>query len=153
MSAALNFEPADHDAIEFVRPFDIGEMAGVWDFLVAAAWNESGAPDRLSPMEFDPDRLALPLSFLHHYAAAPEPWRARALPARFVEMNRMPKPAVDPRAALRALPPLIKGYLRLGAFVGEGAVIERHRSPQNAAAVGASVPSTCASFWFRSVRN
>ena len=24
----------------------------------------------------DPDRLALPLSFLHHYARAPEPWRA-----------------------------------------------------------------------------
>ena len=73
----------------------------------------------------DPQRLALALSFLHHYAAAPEPWRARALPARVVEMNRMPKSAVDPRAALRALPPLIKGYLRLGAFVGEGAVIDR----------------------------
>ncbi len=28
----------------------------------------------------DPDRLALPLSFLHHYARAPEPWRAAALP-------------------------------------------------------------------------
>ncbi|HEY4774572.1 MAG TPA: GNAT family N-acyltransferase, partial [Xanthobacteraceae bacterium] len=25
----------------------------------------------------DPDRLALPLSFLHHYARAPEAWRAR----------------------------------------------------------------------------
>lgn len=72
----------------------------------------------------DPQRLASALSFLHHYAAAPEPWRARALPGRFVEMNRMPRSAVDPRAALRALPPLIKGYLRLGAFVGDGAVID-----------------------------
>ena len=37
----------------------------------------------------------------------------------------MPVAAVDPRAALRALPPLIKGYLRLGAFVGDGAVVDR----------------------------
>lgn len=72
----------------------------------------------------DPDRLALPLSFLHHYAPAPEAWRARAHPSRYVEMNRMPKHAVDQKAALRELPPLIKGYLRLGATIGEGAVID-----------------------------
>jgi len=72
----------------------------------------------------DPDRIALPLSFLHHYAPAPEPWRARALPHRYVEMNRMAKEAIDPKAALRALPPLIKGYLRLGAYIGEGAVAD-----------------------------
>jgi putative hemolysin len=72
----------------------------------------------------DPDRLALPLSFLHHFAAAPEPWRAGALPDRRVEMNRMAKEAIDPRAALRELPPLIKGYLRLGAYIGDGAVID-----------------------------
>ena len=73
----------------------------------------------------DPDRLALPLSFLHHYAPAPEAWRARALPQRHVAMNLMPKEAIDPKAALRALPPLIKGYLRLGAYIGDGAVIDR----------------------------
>src|SRR5580700_9329907 len=73
----------------------------------------------------DPDRLALPLSFLHHYARAPEPWRTAALPRRYLELNRMPKAAVNPRAALALLPPLIKGYLRLGAFVGDGAVIDR----------------------------
>jgi putative hemolysin len=72
----------------------------------------------------DPKRLALPLSFLHHYASAPEPWRARALSDRYVEMNQMSKEAVDPKAALRALPPLIKGYLRLGAYIGDGAVID-----------------------------
>ncbi len=72
----------------------------------------------------DPDRLVLPLSFLHHYAAAPEAWRARARPERHVEMNRMPKDAIDPKAALRALPPLVKGYLRLGAYIGDGAVID-----------------------------
>jgi len=72
----------------------------------------------------EPKRLALPLSFLHHYAAAPEPWRARALSERYVEMNRMSKEAINPKDALRALPPLIKGYLRLGAYIGDGAVID-----------------------------
>ena len=72
----------------------------------------------------DPERLALPLSFLHHYARAPEQWRAHALPERYVEMNRMSKETIDPKEALRALPPLIKGYLRSGAYIGDGAVVD-----------------------------
>ncbi len=72
----------------------------------------------------DPKQNALPLSFLHHYAGAPEDWRARALPERYVEMNRISKEAIDPKQALRALPPLIKGYLRLGAYIGDGAVVD-----------------------------
>lgn len=72
----------------------------------------------------DPRRLALPLSFLHHFARAPEEWRAAAQPRRKVDMNLMPKDAIDPKTALRELPPLIKGYLRLGAYVGDGAVID-----------------------------
>ena len=73
----------------------------------------------------DPDRLALPLSFLHHHARAPEAWRTAALAQRYVELNRMPQAAVNPKAALALLPPLIKGYLRLGAHIGDGAVIDR----------------------------
>lgn len=72
----------------------------------------------------DPKRLALPLSFLHHYAPAPDVWRAQALPERYVDMNRMSKQTIDPKEALRTLPPLIKGYLRLGAYVGDGAVVD-----------------------------
>ncbi len=72
----------------------------------------------------DPAQLALPLSFLHHYARAPEGWRANAHADRYVEMNRMPADAIDQKAALRSLPPLIKGYLRLGAYIGEGAVVD-----------------------------
>ena len=72
----------------------------------------------------EPKQLALPLSFMHHYARAPEEWRARALPERYVEMNRLSKQAIDPKAALRLLPPLIKGYLRLGAYIGDGAVVD-----------------------------
>ncbi|WP_422679927.1 GNAT family N-acetyltransferase [Chelatococcus albus] len=73
----------------------------------------------------DPNHLALPLSFLHHYALAPREWRARAVGERYVAMDRLPKDAVDQKAALHALPPLVKGYLRLGATFGEGAVIDR----------------------------
>ncbi len=73
----------------------------------------------------DPERLALPLSYLHHFAARAGGLARPALPQRHVEMNRMPREAVDPKAALRALPPLIKGYLRLGAYIGDGAVIDR----------------------------
>jgi putative hemolysin len=36
----------------------------------------------------------------------------------------MPADAIDRKKALVALPPLIKGYLRLGGFVGEGAVVD-----------------------------
>lgn len=72
----------------------------------------------------DPRALALPLSFLHHFAAAPADWQVRALPHRYVSMNILPKTAIDAKAAMRALPPLIKGYLRLGAFVGDGAVVD-----------------------------
>ena len=35
------------------------------------------------------------------------------------------KDAINTRAAIRALPPLIKGYLRIGCYVGDGAVIDR----------------------------
>lgn len=72
----------------------------------------------------DPDRLALPLSFLHHFCRSPEEWRVRALPERYTDMNRMAKSDVNARAALHALPPLVKGYLRLGATIGDGAVID-----------------------------
>lgn len=72
----------------------------------------------------NPDRLAMPLSFLHHFAPAPDVWQARARSSRRVEMNRIAREAIDKKAALRELPPLIKAYLRLGAYVGDGAVID-----------------------------
>lgn len=72
----------------------------------------------------DVGAMAMPLSYLHHYHLAPESFRACALPARYVDMNLMPKDAINPRHALGELPPLIKGYLRLGGFVGDGAVVD-----------------------------
>ena len=72
----------------------------------------------------DPDALKLPLSYLHHYHSMPEGFRVSARPELYVDMNRMEKSIIDPKEALRALPPLIKGYIRAGAFIGDGAVID-----------------------------
>ncbi len=72
----------------------------------------------------DPDALAVPLSYLHHHHLAPEALRPRALPERFIAMNRLAPEEAEPALALPSLPPLIKGYLRLGGFVGDGAVID-----------------------------
>ena len=72
----------------------------------------------------DPDALALPLSYLHHFHLAPRDLRPIALPERFTDMRRLEAGQLEPKAALGALPPLIKGYLRLGGFVGDGAVID-----------------------------
>ena len=71
-----------------------------------------------------PHRLAHALSYLYHHHLAPPEWRPRALPARYVDMRILPAAAVDPRAAWADLPPLLKGYLRLGAMIGDGAVVD-----------------------------
>ena len=73
----------------------------------------------------DPDALASELTYLYGHHLAPPALRSRALPERYVDMRRMDPMAVDARRASLALPPLIKGYLRVGAFVGDGAVIDR----------------------------
>jgi putative hemolysin len=73
----------------------------------------------------DPDEHAMALSFLYHNALATPDWRVKAHDRLYVPMNRIPKEKVNAKEALKALPPLIKGYLRLGAMIGDGAVIDR----------------------------
>lgn len=72
-----------------------------------------------------PEEHALALSYLHHNALATGRWSVEALPELYHSMDLMPAEAINVRRALAALPPLIKGYLRLGAMVGEGAVVDR----------------------------
>lgn len=72
----------------------------------------------------DPAALALPLSYLHHFHLAPPELRTRALESRYTDMNLMAREDIDPKRAIAVLPPLIKGYLRAGGFVGDGAVID-----------------------------
>jgi len=68
------------------------------------------------PAGTDPDAVAVPLSYLHHRHLAPPALR----PRRTRRALRRHVPAdggqVDSARALAALPPLIKGYLRLGGF-------------------------------------
>ena len=73
----------------------------------------------------DPDALAADLTYLYYNHLAPPAVRPRALPHRYVDMRRMPPSLLDSKRVQAQLPPLIKGYLRLGGFVGDGAVIDR----------------------------
>ncbi len=72
----------------------------------------------------DPTAHAMALSYLYHEFSIPEAFRVRAQPHRFHDMNMIPKDKIDVRAARRALPPLVKGYLRLGCYIGDGAVVD-----------------------------
>ena len=72
----------------------------------------------------DPGVHALALSYLDEAAGATEEWRVAAAPGRGVAMATLEKGAIDPRKAIRALPPLVKGYWRLGASFGKEAVVD-----------------------------
>src|SRR3954462_10537403 len=72
----------------------------------------------------DPSQHGLPLSYLYHHHLAPPVIRVRALASRYVKMDTLAPEDYDARKALARVPPLIKGYLRLGGSVGDGAVID-----------------------------
>ncbi|MDD3029963.1 MAG: GNAT family N-acetyltransferase [Alphaproteobacteria bacterium] len=83
----------------------------------------------------DPEALRVPLSYLYHHHLAPPALRTKALPERYIDMRLLPREAfdpntafeelkLDPRSGNNSLPPLIKGYVRVGGFVGDGAVID-----------------------------
>ncbi|MFI4987646.1 MAG: GNAT family N-acetyltransferase [Alphaproteobacteria bacterium] len=90
----------------------------VWKYDVALMFGCGSLPGT------DPSVHAMALTYLYNYHLAPPGLRARALPSRFVEMRQRDPATVNPRRALAELPPLIKGYLRIGGFVGDGAVID-----------------------------
>ncbi len=73
----------------------------------------------------DVAEMALPLAYLHHFHAMPGHLTVRAQPELYVEMNRTPKDAIDEREGIRSLPAMLKGYVRAGCCIGEGAVIDR----------------------------
>lgn len=73
----------------------------------------------------DVEALKMPLAYLHHNHLAPEALRVRVLPEHFQTMDLVPADQVDRRAAMVGTPALIKAYIRLGGFVGEGAFIDR----------------------------
>ena len=65
------------------------------------------------------------LRFLAEQRAAPDIWRVTALPDRVASLDLASVPALDGRRAIAAMPPLIKGYLRCGALIGDGVVVDR----------------------------
>lgn len=73
----------------------------------------------------DPGALAQPLSLLHHRHLAPKDLCVRALDHAYQNMNLLPEAQIDRRAAMLEVPSLIKAYLRLGGFVGEGAFVDK----------------------------
>ncbi|MBI4724129.1 MAG: GNAT family N-acetyltransferase, partial [Rhodomicrobium sp.] len=96
---------------------------GLWTYV-----REHGVDVMLGCASFpgtDPKEHALALSFLHHYSRAPDEWLVSAHPDLKVDMNLMPKDQVNMKDALKTMPPLIKGYLRLGAYIGDGAVVDK----------------------------
>ncbi len=96
---------------------------GLWTYV-----REHGANVMIGCASFagtDPKEHALALSFLHHYSRAPEEWSVSAHPELKVDMNMMPKEEINAKEALKLMPPLIKGYLRLGAYIGDGAVVDK----------------------------
>ncbi len=96
---------------------------GIWTYV-----REHGVDVMIGCASFpgiDPKQHAMALSFLYHNSLAPLPWRVKAHDRHYVNMNMIPAKKLDAKAALKAMPPLIKGYLRLGAYIGDGAVIDR----------------------------
>ncbi|MBW3097602.1 GNAT family N-acetyltransferase [Pseudohoeflea coraliihabitans] len=71
-----------------------------------------------------PHAHALALSFLYHNAAAEGIWDVKPIDGLGVGMDMMPPEAIMPRAAINTMPPLIKGYLRLGARTSRAAVAD-----------------------------
>ena len=92
---------------QYVTKHDIGVLFGVASFH-----------------SDDPAPIAEALSYLHHNHLAPPALRVKALPEHYVAMNQMPADQVNKRRALQLTPSLIKAYLRLGGFVGEGAFVD-----------------------------
>ncbi len=72
----------------------------------------------------DPAALALPLSYLHHNHLAPEDLRVRTRDEFFVPMDVIPVDQIKRTEAMKQIPALIKAYIRLGGFVGEGAYVD-----------------------------
>lgn len=101
-------------------------MYHLWNGL-AGYVNERGIEVLFGVASFhgtDVQPLAQPLSMLHHNHLAPPDLRVRAQPDVFQTMNLVARDALDRRAAMVQVPALIKAYLRLGGFVGEGAFID-----------------------------
>lgn len=72
----------------------------------------------------DPELISEELSYLHHYHLAPQHLRPNAIAEHSVDIPLQDKDALNAKRIFVGLPPLLKGYLRLGGWIGQGAVID-----------------------------
>lgn len=72
----------------------------------------------------DLSRLTGPLSLLHHRHLAPANLRPKSLKNVFENNNLTEEAHLNRKACIAEIPSLIKAYLRLGGFVGEGAFVD-----------------------------
>ena len=65
------------------------------------------------------------LSFIYHNYLAPESIRPNAIPPNNIPLKYYEKKDLNNLEIFKSLPPLLKGYLRLGIEVGNGAFIDK----------------------------
>lgn len=97
-------------------------MLHLWQAL-AQLVRENGAEVLFGVASFhgtDLDDLAQPLSLLARDHLAPEPLRVRAKTYQKMDLAK----TIDRVTAMKRVPALIKAYLRLGGFVGDGAFVD-----------------------------
>ena len=73
----------------------------------------------------DPEPHAATLAWLSATASPGDVWSTRALPSRRIVIDPAQGECLDGRKAMAKLPPLLKGYLRVGAKIGAEAVSDR----------------------------
>ena len=73
-----------------------------------------------------PQKICDQLAYLYHFHSPPENLCSVAFPDCTKDLDFKTKDELDVRRIFSDLPPLIKGYLRLGAYIGKGAFIDKH---------------------------
>lgn len=73
----------------------------------------------------DSEKFANQLSYLHHYHSPPKTLLTSPLKKLEAKFKLIDKYKIDKESEFRKLPPLIKAYLRVGAYVGSGAIIDK----------------------------
>jgi len=72
----------------------------------------------------DVTQISDQLGFLSTLSSERDEWKVRPTQENAIKISQFEKSGIDPRQAIRGLPPLIKGYLRLGAYFSEHAVMD-----------------------------
>jgi len=69
--------------------------------------------------------FATQLSYLNHFHSPPQKYSTCPKEKLKADINILPQKKIDEAQEFRLLPPLIKAYIRAGAWVGKGAVVDK----------------------------